>query len=78
MDDGIGMAKELYSIDIFLASPLVGNPLAVLPTIIQIQHGSNGIDSKSIDMEEVQPAEGRSNKEVFTSWRPKLKIKVFQ
>ncbi len=59
------MLEELDCLQVLVSAVFVGDPLAVLATVIQIQHGCNSIDAKSVDMVILYPVQGIGQKEVF-------------
>ena len=53
--NGIQMLDHFNRFQILIAAINIGNPLAILTSIIQIQHGSNRIHADSIGMELLCP-----------------------
>src|SRR3954469_14252404 len=64
MDDGVHMFEEFDGFKIVMATVNIGNPLAGLSSIIQVEHRGHRIDTKTIDVHFFQPEEGASKKEV--------------
>ncbi len=65
MRDLVHALEEFDGVEIFAAAVLIGNPLAFLARIIEIQHGSDGIDAESVDVKLVQPEERVGDEEVL-------------
>ena len=55
LKDGIQMLQEFNGFQILIASVDVRNPLPVILTVVQIQHGSNRIHTDTICMEFLHP-----------------------
>ncbi len=47
--------QEADGFDIFLSAVLVGNPLAVLARVVEIEHGGDGVDAQTVDVIPVEP-----------------------
>ena len=50
-------AQEGDRFEIGVAAIAIGQPLAGLSRIVQIQHGGDGIDAQTVDVELVEPVE---------------------
>ena len=64
IDQLIHLAQKRNGLQIFVAAVLVGNPLAVFARIIQIQHGSNGINAQAVNMKFLKPIQSAGAKEI--------------
>ena len=62
---GIHMLKELDGFEVLVLAVFVGYPLAVLLSIVKIQHGCDRIYTETVDMEELDPVKGVGHKEVL-------------
>ena len=60
----VQMLEEIYCLQVLITSILVRNPFSVFLSIIQVQHRSNCINSKSINMEMLHPEKCIGNQEV--------------
>src|SRR5256885_8921628 len=49
--------EEVDSVKIFAAAVAIGHPFAGLARIIEVEHGSDGVYTKAIDVRFVQPEE---------------------
>ena len=58
------MSEKCHSFKVSVITIFVRNPVACCSSIIQIQHGSNRINSQSINMELVHPEHSVGNKEI--------------
>ena len=58
------MLEEIYCLQVLITSILVRNPFSVFLSIIQVQHRSNCINAKSINMEVLHPEKCIGNQEV--------------
>ena len=58
------MLEELDRLQILIAAVFVGYPLAVLLTVIQIEHRCHGVYAYSVDMIFFDPEKGIGNQEV--------------
>ena len=55
---------EVNGFQVFVAAILVGNPLAGLAGVVQIDHGCNGINAQAVDVIAVEPEQRVRQKEV--------------
>ena len=60
----VQMLEEIYCLQVLITSILVRNPFSVFLSIIQVQHRSNCINAKSINMEMLHPEKCIGNQEV--------------
>ena len=49
--------QEVHGFEVLAPAVLVGNPLAVLPRVVEIEHRRHGIDAQAVDVELLQPVE---------------------
>ena len=59
------MLKELDRLQILVSAVFIRHPLAVLLSIIQIQHGRHRVYAKSVHMEMLNPEERIRDKEIL-------------
>ena len=59
------MTEEFNGLQVFIFSILVRNPLALLPSIVQIQHGSHSVYPQAVYMIFLNPEQCIGDKEVF-------------
>ena len=64
MQLGIEVLEELDSVEVLISAVLVGKPLSFLLAVVQIQHGSNGVNADSVDMVLVDPVVDVGDQEV--------------
>ena len=50
-------AQEVDGLQVFVAAELVGDPLAGLARIVQVEHGGDGIHAQAVDVILLQPEE---------------------
>ena len=62
MDDLVELLDEGDRLQVFVSAILIGNPLARLPRIVEVEHGGDGIHAQAVDMVLVQP-EHRTGKQ---------------
>src|SRR5436309_2573421 len=55
MGDVIELAQEVDGLEVFTAAILVGNPFAVPPRIIEIEHRGDGVHAEAVDMKTLAP-----------------------
>src|SRR5579872_13359 len=55
VDVCIEAAKEIDGVQIFAAAEFVRNPFALLSGVIQIKHGSHGVNAQPVSMINIQP-----------------------
>src|SRR5271157_3882144 len=55
MDDLIKLLDEGDRLQVFMTPELIGDPLARLPRVVQVEHGGDGIHAQAVDMVLVQP-----------------------
>src|SRR5260370_41836577 len=56
-------AQEVDGLQILAPAELVGNPFTLLARVVEIEHGSDGINAKAIGMIFVQPEHGARHQE---------------
>src|SRR6516165_7489591 len=66
------MADEADRFEIFPATVDVGDPFALLAAVIAIEHGRDGIDAQSVDMEVLEPIKRGGNQETLHFAAPKI------
>ena len=64
MNDGIEMLEELDRVEVLISAVLVGQPLAVLLAVVKIEHGSNCIDTNTVNVEFPDPVENIRDQEI--------------
>ena len=64
VDLGVHAVQQVDGFQVFVAAVLVGDPLAVLAAVVQVEHGGDGIDPESIHVEVVEPVQGAAEQEV--------------
>ena len=62
---GVQVLEELNGFQVLVASVLIGNPLAFLASVIQIEHGCNCIHPQSVHMVLLHPVEGVADQEIL-------------
>ena len=65
MDDFIHVLNEGDGWEIFAAAKFVGNPLAGFAGVIEIEHGSDGVNAETVEVIFVEPEEGVGNQIVL-------------
>ncbi len=55
VDHLVELSQKSYGVQVFSTALLIGNPFARLAGVIQIEHGSHGINSQAVGMILVQP-----------------------
>ena len=68
----VHLAQELDRFKVLPASKLVGNPLALLPRVIPVDHGSHRIHSQAIDVVLVQPEQGIRDEKIRNFVAPEI------
>src|SRR5271165_7278124 len=58
MDNLIKLFDEGDRLQVFMTPELIGDPLARLPRVVQVEHGGDGVHAKAVDMVLVQPEHG--------------------
>ncbi len=56
--------EEIDCLEVFAAAVLVGNPLPCFARVIEVDHGSHGIDPQPIDMVLFQPKQGVGDEKI--------------
>ena len=59
----IQMPQEVYRLQVLVTAVNVGTPFAVLPVVVQIEHGCHCVHPESVQMEVLQPAAGAGDQE---------------
>ncbi len=60
----IEFLDERNGLQIFAAAKFVGNPIARLPAVIEVQHRGHGVDPQAIDVVLVEPKQGVAQQEI--------------
>ena len=63
VDALVELAQEVDGFEVLAATEAVGNPLAVLAGVVQIQHGGHGVHAQAVDVVFVQPEGGAGEQE---------------
>ena len=58
-DVGIELLEEIHRLQILVPAEEVGASLPVLPAIVQIEHGGHRVHPQAVDVELLQPEQGR-------------------
>ena len=56
-------AEEVDGFEIFASAEFVGNPLALLARIVEIEHGGDGVHAQAVDVIFVEPEHGARHQE---------------
>src|SRR5690348_15000917 len=64
VDDFVHLFDESDGLEIFAAAELVGEPLAFLAGIIEVEHGSDGVYAEAVNVIFVEPEEGVGEEEI--------------
>ena len=56
--------EEADGLQVFAAAEFVGQPVALLAAVVEVQHRGDGIDAQAVDVVLVQPEQGVGNEEV--------------
>ncbi len=64
MDHGVEMFEELDRVEVFVSAVLVGQPMAVLLAVVEIQHGGDSVNTDAVDVELLDPVENIGDQEV--------------
>ena len=59
------MAEKFNGLQILVFPIFVGNPFTVISSVVQIQHGGNGINAESVYMIKIDPVKGVRDQKVF-------------
>ena len=59
----VHLLQELDRVEVLLAAVHVGNPLAVLAPVVEVEHRGHGVHAQAVDVELVQPEERRGREE---------------
>ena len=70
---GIQLPEKFHCFQVFPSAVDIGSPLAVLPPVIQIQHGGHGVHPDTIDVVHFQPEPGRGEEEAHHLRPPVVK-----
>src|SRR6202171_4969785 len=54
----IEAAQEVDGFEVFAPTELIGNPFTLLARVVEIEHGSDGVDAKAVGVIFVQPGHG--------------------
>ena len=64
VNNGIEVFEELDRIEVFISAVFVGQPLAVLLAVVEIQHGGDCVNTDAVDVELLDPVENVCDQEV--------------
>ncbi len=59
----VDVAQEVDGLEVVVAAELVGDPLAVLATVVQVHHGGDGVDAQGVEVELLGPVQGVGHQE---------------
>ncbi len=60
---GIEFLEEIDGFQVLAAAVLVGQPLAGLARVVEVEHGGNGVDAQAVEVELAEPPVGRGEQE---------------
>ena len=64
MDLLVELLEEVDGFEVLAAAEAVGNPLAFLAAVVEVQHRGDGIDAQAVDVVLVEPEQGVGEQEV--------------
>ena len=59
----IEAAQEVDGVEVLAAAEFVGNPLALLARVVEIEHGGDGVHAQAVDVIFVEPEHGARHQE---------------
>src|ERR1700676_3464255 len=63
LHDGIEMAQEAGSFEVFAPAVNIWNPFASLAAVVAVEHRCDGVDAQAIHVEVLEPVERARNEE---------------
>lgn len=63
MGGDVELFEEFDGFEIFATAVLIGDPVAAFATVIEEEHGGDGVDAEAIEMEVFEPEDGIGDKE---------------
>ena len=62
-DGGVQLLQEVHRFQIFVAAVDIGHPVALMPGVVQIEHGGYRVHPQAVGMVLFQPEHGRGEQE---------------
>ncbi len=72
MDTGVELAQKFDGGDVLATAVLVGDPIAIFAGVVQVQHGSDRIHAKTVDVIGLHPEQRRGQEEIGHLVAPKV------
>src|ERR1019366_8147064 len=69
IDGFVHAPQEIDCFEVFAAAEAIWNPVALLSTVVEVDHGGDGIDPQPVDMVLIEP-EQRVAKEIVRHFTP--------
>src|SRR3989304_4992916 len=63
LDLGVAPAEERDGREVLAAAVLVGDPLALLAGVVEVEHGGHGVHPQAVGVVLLQPEEGAADEE---------------
>ena len=63
--DLVELLEELDRLEVLVAAEDVGDPLAGLPRIVEVEHRGDGVDPEAVDVVALEPEQGVAEEEVL-------------
>ena len=57
MNQDVQVFQQRDGTDVFVSAEPIGNPFSFFPSVIEIEHRSDGIHTQAVDMVAIQPKE---------------------
>ncbi len=61
---GVGLLEQADRLEVLTPAELVGQPLAVLAGVVEVEHRGDGVDPQAVDVELLEPVDGVGDQEV--------------
>ena len=65
IDALVEAAQEVDRLEVLATAVLVGDPLAVLARVVEVEHRRDGVDAQPVGVEHLQPEQGVGAQEVL-------------
>ena len=68
----VDLLQERHRLEVLAAAELVGDPLARLARVVEVEHRRDGVDAKPVDVELLEPEQGVRDQEVAHLGAPEV------
>ena len=71
--EGVDMLEELDGLEVLVSALFIGHPLTGFLSVIQVEHGRNGVHPQAVDVVGLLPVDGAADQEILDLILPVIK-----